>query len=81
MSKEQKHYYSSNIHKILGGYIMRTGYILWRLNLSGYILCHWLHFVVGKIDAKCNRLHYVAGYILRLYNWRNCQSTILHVSW
>ena len=54
--------------KILGGYILRTGYILWQVNLSGYILCHWLHFVVGKIDAKCNRLHFVAGYILRPYN-------------
>ena len=24
MSKEQKYYFSSNIHKILGGYILRT---------------------------------------------------------
>jgi len=53
---------------MLGGYILRTGYILWQVNLSGYILCHWLHFVVGKSDAKCNRLHFVAGYILRPYS-------------
>ena len=67
MTNEQKHYYNSNIYKILGGYILHTGYILWGMNLSGYFLCHWLDFVVGKIDAKCNWLHFVAGYILCLY--------------
>ena len=35
MSKEYKHYYSSNIHKILGGYILCAGYILGRFNFSG----------------------------------------------
>ena len=51
MSKEQKYYLSSNIHK----------------NIRWLHFAYWLHFVVGKIDAKCNRLHFVAGYILRPY--------------
>ena len=60
MSKEQKHYYRSNIHKLLGGYILRTGYILWRLNLSGYIL--WL----VTFDASTSPSHIKYFYMLEM---------------
>ena len=42
------------------------GYILRPVKHFDHIFRHWLHFVVSKINLKCNRLHFPPGYISRI---------------